>query len=191
MNDDKTELMAIGTRSKLRQVIPNLAPMSISSCDVPFSQSVPLGRCTLVTPLCWQFLASPLRPLGKDLSLFLDPLSGTHYHYPSEKHSVLQLLKQNLRLIFFTFICAEVQVLVSVCITQVCVCVCVCVIISLYVYIDTVFGFYGIFFPLFSWMFQHDCLDICCFECLICMCFVFLYLHPFSAIEHFSHGNAH
>ena len=21
-------------------------------------------------------------------------------------------------------------------------------------------------------MFQQDCLDICCFECLICMCFV-------------------
>ena len=30
MNDDKTELMVIGTRSKLSQVIPNLAPMSIS-----------------------------------------------------------------------------------------------------------------------------------------------------------------
>ena len=40
MNDDKTELMAIGTRSKLRQVISNLAPMSISGCDIPFSQSV-------------------------------------------------------------------------------------------------------------------------------------------------------
>ena len=40
MNDDKTELMAIGTRSKLSQVIPNLAPMSISGCDIPFSQSV-------------------------------------------------------------------------------------------------------------------------------------------------------
>ena len=39
MNDDKTELMAIGTRSKLSQVIPNLAPMSISGCDIPFSQS--------------------------------------------------------------------------------------------------------------------------------------------------------
>ena len=39
MNDDKTELMAIGTRSKLSQVIPNLAPahMSISGCDIPFS----------------------------------------------------------------------------------------------------------------------------------------------------------
>ena len=43
------------------------------------------------------------------------------------KISVLQLLKRNLRLIFFAPICAEVQVLVSVCITQeVCVCVCVC-----------------------------------------------------------------
>ena len=40
MNDDKTELMAIGTRSKLSQVIPSLAPMSISGCDIPFSQSV-------------------------------------------------------------------------------------------------------------------------------------------------------
>ena len=40
MNDDKTELMAIGTRSKLSQVIPNFAPMSISGCDIPFSQSV-------------------------------------------------------------------------------------------------------------------------------------------------------
>ena len=74
---------------------------------------------------------SLLRPLGKDLSLFLDPLSGTHYLYPSEKHSVLQLLKQNLRLIFFTLICPEVQVLVSVCSTQE-VCVCVCVSLAIY-----------------------------------------------------------
>ena len=29
-----------------------------------------------------------------------------------------------------------------------------------------------------------------CFECLICMCFVFLYWHLFSAIEHISHGKA-
>ena len=40
MNDDKTELMANGTRSKISQVIPNLAPMSISGSDIPFSQSV-------------------------------------------------------------------------------------------------------------------------------------------------------
>ena len=40
MNDDKTELMAIATRSKLSQVIPNLAPMSISGCAIPFCQSV-------------------------------------------------------------------------------------------------------------------------------------------------------
>ena len=32
--------MAIGTRSKLSQVIPDLAPSSISGCDIPFSQSV-------------------------------------------------------------------------------------------------------------------------------------------------------
>ena len=98
-----------------------------------FIHTVPLGRCALLTPHCWQFLASLLRPLAKNLSLFLDPLSGIHYHCPSGKHSVLQLLKGNLRLIFFRFICAEVQVLVSVYITQeVFVCVCVSVIISLY-----------------------------------------------------------
>ena len=40
MNDDKTELVAIDTRSKLSHAIPNLAPMSISGCDIPFSRSV-------------------------------------------------------------------------------------------------------------------------------------------------------
>ena len=40
MNDAKTELMAIGTRSKLSQVIPNLVPMFISGCDIPFCQSL-------------------------------------------------------------------------------------------------------------------------------------------------------
>ena len=39
MNDDKTELRAIGTRSKLSQVIPHLAPVAISGCDIQFSQS--------------------------------------------------------------------------------------------------------------------------------------------------------
>ena len=33
-------------------------------------------------------------------------------------------------------------------------------------------------------------LDTCCFGCPICMCFVFLYLHLFSACEHVSHGRA-
>ena len=32
MNDDKTEFIAIGTRPKLRQVIPHLAPVAISGC---------------------------------------------------------------------------------------------------------------------------------------------------------------
>ena len=34
-NDDKTELVDIGTRSKLSQIIPNLTPTSISGCDIP------------------------------------------------------------------------------------------------------------------------------------------------------------
>ena len=45
-------------------------------------------------------------------------------------------------------------------------------------------------FFMLSWMFQHNYLGTYCFECLICMCFVFLYLHLFSAIEHVSHGKA-
>ena len=51
-------------------------------------------------------------------------------------------------------------------------------------------GFMGILFFMVSWMFQHDYLDTFCFECLIYMCFGFLYLHLFSAIEHVSHGKA-
>ena len=39
MTADKTELMAIGIRSKLSHVIPNLATMPISDCDIPLSQS--------------------------------------------------------------------------------------------------------------------------------------------------------
>ena len=73
-------------------------------------------------------------------------------------------------------------------------CVRVCVIISLcgwgyflcmlIQYMD----FMGFF--MLSWMFQHDCLDTYCFECLICICFIFLYLHLFSATEHVSHAKA-
>ena len=39
-------------------------------------------------------------------------------------------------------------------------------------------------------MFQYDYSDTYCFECLIRMCFVFLYLHLLSAVEHVSHGKA-
>ena len=42
--------------------------------------------------------------------------------------------------------------------------------------------FFFLFFKLLSWMFEHDYLDTCCF--------VFLYLHLFSATEHASHGKA-
>ena len=40
-------------------------------------------------------------------------------------------------------------------------------------------GFVGTFFfnlsLQLSWMSEQDCLNTCCFGCLICMCFVFLY----------------
>ena len=39
MNDDKTELIAIGTKSMINQVTPNLTPVSTSGYDIPFSQS--------------------------------------------------------------------------------------------------------------------------------------------------------
>ena len=79
----------------------------------------------------------------------------------------------------------------------VCVCVCVCltVIISLYGWGYFCVRWYGIlvlwvFFCMFNWMFQLDYLDTYCFECLICMRFVLLYLHLFIAVEHVSHGKA-
>ena len=57
------------------------------------------------------------------------------------------------------------------------------------IYVYVVFECKGyFFFKLLCWMFQLDCLDTCCFECFICMCFVFLYLHLFSTLEHVSHG---
>ena len=43
---------------------------------------------------------------------------------------------------------------------------------------------------LLTWMFEHDCLDTCCFGCLKCMGFVFLYLHLFSAVDNVSRGKA-
>ena len=55
-------------------------------------------------------------------------------------------------------------------------------------------GFMGTFFKypslLLTWMFEYNCLDTCCSGCLICMCFVFFYLHLFSAMEHVSRGKA-
>ena len=72
-----------------------------------------------------------------------------------------------------------------------CVFVCVCIIISLYGWGYLCVRWYGIwvlwviFISLFSWMLQHDCLDTCCFECLIYICFLF------SGIEHVSHGSTH
>ena len=93
-----------------------------------FIHTIPLGHCALLMPLCWKFLASLLRPLEKDLSLFLDTLSGVPTTIP-QNNSVSQLLKRNLRQIFLKFICAEVQkCVVSVCVIQegyVCACACV------------------------------------------------------------------
>ena len=63
-----------------------------------FIHTVPLGGCALLTPLCWQFLASLLRPLGKDLSVFGPTVWNSLP--PSPRKTVSQLLKRNLRLTF-------------------------------------------------------------------------------------------
>ena len=57
-------------------------------------------------------------------------------------------------------------------------------------YGDAVYWFCGCSFFLLNWMFQHDGLDTTVFECLVCMRFLFLYLHLFSATEHVSYGKA-
>ena len=123
-----------------------------------FIHTVPLGRCALLTSLsslCWQFLASLLRPLGKDLSLFLDPLSGTHYHYPSEKQCFTTFKMKVKTHLFHIHLCWSASVSFcmyhseGVCVCA-CVCVCVCAIISMvgviYMYADMVFRFYVWFF---------------------------------------------
>ena len=58
------------------------------------------------------------------------------------------------------------------------------------VFVYTVFGFWGVFFLMLSWMFQHGYLDTAVLSVLYGMCFVFLHLHLFSAIEHVSQGKA-
>ena len=69
--DDKTELTAIGTSSKLSEVILNLTPMSISGYDIPFSQSVRYivfyldeTLCAHIKYLC-RILFCQLRRIGK------------------------------------------------------------------------------------------------------------------------------
>ena len=88
MNDDKTELLAIIRRSKLSRVIPNLAPMSISGCELPFSHSVKnlglyLGEihpmAALIKYLC-RILFCQLRRTGKIRS-FLSTAAASKLDY--------------------------------------------------------------------------------------------------------------
>ena len=68
----------------------------------------------------------------------------------------------------------------------------VCMVGITYVHINTIFAFFEyirFLHPslLLSLMFEHYCLDTCCF---ICMCIVFLYLRLFNAVEHVSREKA-
>ena len=91
--------------------------------------------------------------------------------------------------------CEKLLKLANLTVLCVCVCVCVCVsvIISLcswviFVYVDVVHWFYGCSFLCLIGCFSMIVWTPTVFECLICMRFLFLYLHLFSAIEHVSHG---
>ena len=75
----------------------------------------------------------------------------------------------------------------------------VCMVGITYLFIDTIFAFYGYIdlfgvfynrFLLLSWIFEHDCLDACCFGYLLCMCFKILYLFLFSPTDQVSQGMA-
>ena len=41
-----------------------------------------------------------------------------------------------------------------------------------FLFLNILLNFFNTFL-LLSWMFEHVCLDTCCFGCLICICFVF------------------
>ena len=81
-----------------------------------------------------------------------------------------------------------------------CVCVCVCVhLSSLFCVVElflctlmrhTGIGFTGVLFLCLLGCFSMIVWMPTAFECLICMRFLFLYLHLFSTIEHVSHGKA-
>ena len=78
-----------------------------------------------------------------------------------------------------------------------CVCVCVCVCVSSLVCVVGLFlctlmqniDYMGVFLCLIG-CFSMIVWTPTVFECLICMRFLFLYLHLFSATEHVSHGKA-
>ena len=57
-------------------------------------------------------------------------------------------------------------------------------------YVDAVYWFYGCSFLCLLGCFSMIVWTPTAFECLICMHFLFLYVHLFSAIEHVSHGKA-
>ena len=78
---------------------------------------------------------------------------------------------------------------------DVCVCVCLSVCLSslvwvvvIFMYGDAVYWFCGCSFSCLIGCFSMIVWTPTVFECLICMHFLFLYWHLFSAIEHVSHG---
>ena len=121
-----------------------------------------------------------------------NPMLKESFLQSSKKGSLLWILIIFVCVCVCVCVCVYVYVCVCVCVCvcvrvhmracmRVCVCVCVCVCVwslvcvvgVIVVYVDMVYGFYGYSVFIVCWMFQHDYLDTYCFECLICMCFVF------------------
>ena len=67
INDDKPELIAIGTKSIINQATSNLTPMSVSGYDIPFSQS------------------------NRNLCIFVDKTLSMDVHIKSASFSLLML----------------------------------------------------------------------------------------------------
>ena len=105
-----------GSESRLRRVIPVTSKLALQwlPCQAPgsvgsvslttpchltfltfFFHTNHLERCALLTPLCFQFLASVWRSLAEDLSLLLAQLSGIPYLCLPEKLNVFQLSKRS------------------------------------------------------------------------------------------------
>ena len=169
--------------------------MSISGCELPFSQSVrnlgfyldeTLSMDAYIKNLC-RILFCQLRRIGKIRSLLstdaankltvslilsrLDYCNSLLAGIPDNKLNTLQriqnhtarlALRKSRRASVSGLLRAHHWLPLKA------------MVVVVFEYVDTVYGFFmGILFML-SWMFQNNYLDTCCFECLICMCFVFL-----------------
>ena len=154
-----------------------------------FIHTVPLGRCALLTPHCWQFLLSVETFDKRSFSVFGPtvwnslPLSlrktqcFTTFKTKHKTHLFRTHLCWSASVSFCVYcsggVCVCVSIIISLCI----LCVCVCLLVL------------RVFFSLIG-CFSMTVWTPTAFGCLTWMRFLFSYLHLFSATEHVSHGKA-